>query len=92
VSPDGISACACPSLEEREAGKLTWEDADEWLTTYEDHDDWYRIVLPALKLKDIAVVADAAGLSERRARDILAGRVLPHRSNRETRALVGEQS
>ena len=78
-------------LEEREAGKLTREDADQWLTTYEDHDEWYRIVLPALKLKDIAVVADAAGLSERRVRDILAGRVLPHRSNRETlRALVVE--
>ena len=79
-------------LEEREAGELTREDADQWLTTYEDHDEWYRIVLPALKLKHIAVVADATGLSERRVRDILAGRVLPHRSNRETvRALVIEQ-
>jgi hypothetical protein len=71
----------------------TREDADQWLTPYEDHDEWYRIVLPALKLKDIAVVADAAGLSERRVRDIFAGRVLPHRSNRETlRALVVGQS
>jgi hypothetical protein len=69
-------------LEEREAGELTREYADLWLTTYEDNDEWYRIVLPALKLKDIAVVADAADLSERRVRDNLADRVLPHRSNR----------
>jgi hypothetical protein len=79
-------------LEERETGTLTREDAEQWLTTYEDHDEWYRIVLPALKLKGIAVVACATGLSERRVRDILAGRALPHRSNRETlRALVVER-
>jgi hypothetical protein len=79
-------------LEERGAGELTREDADQWLTTYEDHDEWYRRVLPALRLKDIAVVAGATGLSERRVRDIVAGRVLPHRSNRETlRALLVER-
>lgn len=80
-------------MEERETGELTREDTDQWLTTYEDHDEWYRIVLPALKSKDIGAVADAAGLSQRRVRDVLAGRVLPHRSNRETlRALVVELS
>jgi hypothetical protein len=61
------------------------------MTTYDDHDEWYRIAVPALKSKGIAGIADAAGLSERRVRDILAGRVLPHRSTRETlRALVVE--
>ncbi len=79
-------------LEQRESGELTREDTDQWLTTYEDHDEWYRVVLPELKLKEIAVIAGAAGLSERRVRDILTGRVLPHRSNREAlRALVVEQ-
>jgi len=71
----------------------TWKREQPPPPERNDHDEWYRIVLPALSLKGIAVVADAAGLSERRVRDILAGRVLPHRSNRETlRALVGEQS
>jgi hypothetical protein len=62
---------------------LTREDADRWLTTYEDHDEWWRVVLPALRMRGFAAIAAASSLSERRVRDILAERVLPHRSNRE---------
>jgi len=80
------------SLEEREAGELTREDADQWLTTYEDHDEWYRTLLPALQTMGPSEIAIASGLSKRRLRDILAGRVLPHRSNREMlRSLLVDQ-
>jgi hypothetical protein len=79
-------------LEERLRGEVGVDELDERITTYEDHDVWYRIVLPALRLNRISVIAEAVGISERRVRDILAGRVLPHRSHRETlRALVREQ-
>jgi len=75
-------------LEEREAGELTREDADQWLTTYEDHDEWYRSLLPELRKLETAVVVAATGLSQRRLRDVLAGRVLPHPSNRERLAAL----
>lgn len=57
-------------LEEREAGELTWENADQWLTTYEDHDEWYRFVLPKLRSMDQQELATAAGMSYRIARCI----------------------
>jgi hypothetical protein len=69
-------------LEEREAGDLTCEDADQWLTTYEDHDEWYRLVLPSLRDLGISEVTKAAGISTRRARDVLIGSSLPHTRHR----------
>jgi transposase len=68
-------------IEERSRGELTVEDADELVTTYENHDEWYRIVLPRLRLLGVSL-AVAAGMSERRARDVLAARVLPHSTRR----------
>ena len=65
-------------LEEREAGELTREDRDQWLTTYEDHDEWYRVVLPRLRESGVKYVAQTLGISERRARDVLSGKALPH--------------
>ena len=65
-------------LEEREAGELTREDVDQWLTTYEDHDEWYRLMLPMLRQIGVREVARAVNLSERRIRDLLLARARPH--------------
>ncbi len=62
--------------------KMTREDADQWLTTYEDHDEWYRVVLPKLREMGIKAVAENVGMSERRVRDVLTGRALPHLGRR----------
>ena len=70
-------------LEERSRGELTVDDLDERITTYEDHDEWYRIVLPRLRTNGVKWVADMAGMSERRARELLAGRARPHRRRAE---------
>ena len=70
-------------LEEREAGELTREDSDQWLTTYEDHDEWYRIVLPRLRELGVEHVARTVGISERRVRDIISGKALPHHLHRQ---------
>jgi len=70
-------------LDEREAGELTREDADQWLTTYEDYDEWYRIVLPNLQAKPLNWLAVEAGISERRLRDICAGLARPHQEHRD---------
>ena len=64
-------------LEERSRGETTIGDLDERITTYEDRDEWYRIVLPRLKKLGVTKVAEATGVSERRARDWLAGKALP---------------
>ena len=65
-------------LEERRSGELTADDLDLRLTIYEDHDKWRRIVLPKLRRIGVAESAKAVGMSERRMRDILKGRVMPH--------------
>jgi hypothetical protein len=70
-------------IEERSRGEMTVADIDELVTTYEDHDEWYRVVLPRLRELEASRVAAAAGMSERRMRDILSGRVLPHRTNQD---------
>jgi hypothetical protein len=69
-------------LEERAAGELTIDDLDLRLTTYEDHDEWYRVILPRLRSIGASEVAAVAGMSERRAREVLAGRAFPHASHR----------
>jgi len=68
-------------LEDRFTGLLTIDELDERLTAYHDDDGWRRITLPRLRELDVRRVAKAAGISERRTRDILSGRVLPHRAN-----------
>jgi hypothetical protein len=70
-------------IEERSQGELTVDDVDELVTTYEDHDEWYRIVLPRLRALGVSCVAVVAGMSERRARNVLAGRTLPHPTRRQ---------
>ena len=69
-------------MEERAAGELTIDDLDLRLTTYEDHDEWYRVVLPELRRLGVRACAAATGMSERRARDVLAGRAIPHAFHR----------
>ena len=69
-------------IEERSQGELTVEDVDEMVTTYEDHDEWYRIVLPRIRQLDVSKVAKAAGISARRAKDLLSSRSLPHTRHR----------
>ena len=69
-------------LEERSRGETTIGDLDERITTYEDRDEWYRIVLPRLKKLGVTKVAEATGVSERRARDWLAGKALPQRGTK----------
>ncbi|MGO8872375.1 MAG: hypothetical protein ACLQPH_13425 [Acidimicrobiales bacterium] len=69
-------------LEERSRGELSVDDLDDRITTYEDHDEWYRVVVPKLREMGAPAVAEAAGVSERRVRDWLAGRVVPHARHR----------
>ena len=70
-------------VEERSRGEFTVEEVDELVTTCEDNDEWYRMVLPRLRELGTSKVAAVAGVSERRARDILEGRTLPHSIRRE---------
>lgn len=77
-------------LEERSRGELTVDDLDERITTYDDDDEWYRLVVPQLRELGVKSVAEATGVSERRATDWLKGRVLPHRSHlRALKRFVG---
>jgi hypothetical protein len=65
-------------LEERSAGLLTIDELDERLVVYHDDDGWRRFTLPKLQAMGSKKVAEAIGISERRARDILKGRAMPH--------------
>lgn len=65
-------------LVERRSGELTIDDLDLRLTIYEDHDEWRRLVLPKLRRIGVAESARAVGMSDRRMRDVLKGRVMPH--------------
>ena len=69
-------------LDERSRGELTADDVDERITIYEDHDEWYRVVVPRLREIGATKVAEILGMTERRVRDVLAGRAMPHRRNR----------
>jgi len=69
-------------LEERRSGELTIDDLDLRLTIYEDHDEWRRLVLPRLRRIGVADSASAVGMSERRMRDILMGKAMPHPRHR----------
>jgi hypothetical protein len=70
-------------LEERMAGLVTVEELDDRLAVYDDDDGWRRITLPKLQAMGSKKVADAIGISERRARDILKGRAMPHAGHRK---------
>jgi hypothetical protein len=70
-------------IEQRVSGELTIDDLDSRVTTYQDHDEWYRVVVPKLRKLGVAAVAEATGVSERRARDWLKGRSMPHRKHQE---------
>ena len=61
---------------------LTIDELDERLTVYHDDDGWRRITLPRLREMGSRKVAEAVGISERRARDILKGRAMPHPGHR----------
>jgi hypothetical protein len=69
-------------LEDRFTGLLTIDELDERLTVYHDNDGWRRITLPKLQVMGSRKVAEAVGISERRARDILKGRAMPHPKHR----------
>jgi hypothetical protein len=65
-------------LDQRRTGEITADDLDLRLTIYEDHDEWNRLVLPRLRRLGVAKVSQVIGMSERRTRDILKGRAMPH--------------
>ena len=69
-------------LEDRFTGLLTIDELDERLTVYHDEDGWRRFTLPKLKAIGSRKVAEAVGMSERRARDVLKGRAMPHPKHR----------
>ena len=69
-------------LEDWFTGLLTIDELDERLTVYHDNDGWRRITLPKLKTIGVRAVAQATGMSERRVRDILKGRAMPHPRHR----------
>jgi hypothetical protein len=80
-------------LEDRFTGLLTIDELDERLTVYHDNDGWRRITLPKLQVMGSRKVAEAVGISERRARDILKGRAMPHPKHRaETERLAPESA
>ena len=68
----------------RATGLLTIDELDERLTVYHDDDRWRRITLPMLRELGARKVAEAVGISERRARDLLKGRAMPHVKHRMT--------
>jgi hypothetical protein len=49
------------------------DELDERLTVYHDNDGWRRFTLPKLRAMGSRKVAEAVGVSERRARDVLKG-------------------
>jgi hypothetical protein len=71
-----------PVVEDRFTGLLTIDELDERLTIYDDNDGWRRFTLPKLQAMGSRKVAEAVGISERRARDVLKGRAMPHAKHR----------
>lgn len=69
-------------LDERASGELSADDLDQRLVRYDDEDTWYRMELPKLRAMGARLVAAEIQISERRARDILKGRAMPHRAHR----------
>jgi hypothetical protein len=69
-------------IDERARGELTADEMDERITTYVDHDEWYRTIVPQLRRLGVGPIAAAVRMSERRVRDILTGRALPHADRR----------
>jgi hypothetical protein len=69
-------------LEDRFTGPLTIDELDERLTVYHDDDGWRWITLPKLRELGARRVAKGVGISDRRARDILKGRAMPHPRHR----------
>jgi NAD(P)H-dependent flavin oxidoreductase YrpB (nitropropane dioxygenase family) len=61
------------------------------LTVYDDHDDRYRETLPKLKERGVKKAAAVLGMSERRARNVLARKALPHPSHRKSAQLRLEE-
>jgi hypothetical protein len=61
---------------------LTIDELDEPLTVYHDDDGWRRLTLPKLQAVGSRKVAEPVGISERRARDSLKGRAIPHAGHR----------
>jgi hypothetical protein len=69
-------------LEQRTTGELDVNSLGERLTIYHDDDEWKRIVLPNLREIGAKVLAEVVGVSERRVRDWLSGRAMPHAKTR----------
>lgn len=65
-------------LEERSRGELTVGDLDERIATYEDYDEWYRVALPSLREVGASRLAEMVEMSERRVRDVLTMKAMPH--------------
>jgi hypothetical protein len=72
-------------LDQRESGELTGDTASDTLLNYDDPsiDTWRTEDLPRLRQIPLAQAAAATGLSERRLRDIYAGRATPHKSTKD---------
>lgn len=72
-------------LEQRENGELTVNAATDLLLDYRDPsvDTWRADDLPRLRQIPLKATAAAAGLSERRLRDIYAGRAAPRQASKE---------
>ena len=72
-------------LDQRETGELTADDASDTHLEYRDPsvDTWRTDDLPLLKRFPLKEMAAAAGLSERRLRDIYTGRATPRQSMKE---------
>jgi hypothetical protein len=78
VGPITLIGKEANRLEERASGELTIDALSHRLTIYHDQDQWKRIVLPRLKELGSRRVAESTEVSERRVRDWLTGRSLPH--------------
>jgi hypothetical protein len=68
----------------RSFGSVTIDELDKRLVVYHDDDGWRRFTLPQLQAMGARKVAEAIGISERRARDILKGRAMPHPGHKST--------
>jgi hypothetical protein len=72
-------------LDRRANGEVDGDEATDLLLTYNDpvNDPWRNQDVPRLKQLPVKQVAAIAGLSERRLRDIYAGRVMPRQSTKK---------